>query len=113
MRLRAEVVRRRIGDQRRPHPLPSSRCIVAFGGPEYGAEARQKRPRDFRAGPYVAPALAELIGQSGDHLRVGHILVEHLDRGAIPVTVNLAKYRFRVRSAGAPLVTASSKQAGK
>jgi hypothetical protein len=92
--LRAEVVRRGIRNQRRPDPLLRSRPGVALCEPEHGGEARQERTGDLRARPYVAPAAFELIGQHGDHLRVSHVLIEHLHRGAVAVTVNLQQHRL-------------------
>ena len=75
-------------------PLPSSRGTVAVCEPEDGGEARKERTGDLRACPYVAPTVAELIGQPGDHLQIGHVLVEHFDRGAVPVTVDLEQHRL-------------------
>ncbi len=64
---------------------------VALGGPEHGGEARQERTGDLRCPARTSLQLrSELIGQPGDHLRIRHVLVEHLDRGAVAVTVDLA-----------------------
>src|SRR6478752_376007 len=62
--------------------------------PEHGREARQERPGNLGSGPHIAPALPELIGQPGNHRRIRHVLVEHLDRGAVAVTVDLNQHRL-------------------
>ncbi len=94
VRHRAQVVRRRVGDQRIPHALACRRGGVAVRGAEDGGQARHERAGDLGARPHVAPTVAELVRQPRNDLPVRKVLVENFDRRAVPVGVNITEHRF-------------------
>ena len=68
---------------------------VEAAGPEHGAELGHERTGRSVAGPHVAPAAVELIGQHRDDVGACDVLLEHLDRGAVPTLVDILQHRSR------------------
>ncbi len=90
----AEVVRRRVGDQRLPDPLPRRCGAVGVGGPST-VVSPDRNGRVISAPACTSlPAGPKLIGQFLDDEAVGRVRVQHLDRGAVPVGVDIAQHRF-------------------
>ena len=66
-----------------------------LAGPSTVPSSARNSAIDGLAGPHVAPTAVELSRQRGDDIRAGHVLVQHLDRGAVPALVNVAQHRRR------------------